>query len=498
MVVVGAVLGPTFLANTFLATNTVPALIYSIVAGPVLALVVVPAVVGSLAERGVGASALLLRRLSGLLVTTSAALALLLVLASPVLAWSLTLGVSAEPERAESLRLTQIMLVFVAPQVVLYTVAALGAAAQQARKRFALAAAAPALENIGLMITMAVAAAVHGAGLDVGEAPTGLVVLLGTGATLSVAAHAAAQVIGTARVGLSIRPARGWRSDPAAGQAAQRLRRSIAVAALPSGAFYVLLALSATVRGGVLVLQMAYAVYSVPSALGARAVTTAALPGLSGAAKAGDDVGYAAAWRQALSYGLTVGVPALCVLVGFAGLVADVLANGELRTPELIPTLAACIAVLGVAQLAAGVHEIGRQALFARLDVTGPRLAGVVGFVSTVLAGSACLLLPAGPPRLVALCGAVLLADAAAAATATVLIGRAIRPAALVDLAGAAATGAGAVVILPVICAGVVLTGTGEGGRLLDLAVAVPLTALAGALFVLASTAVGSRLRGAS
>lgn len=497
VVVVGAVLGPTFLANAFLATNTVPSLTYSVVAGPVLALVVVPAVVGSLAERGVAESALLLRRLSTRLVLIATALALLLVLVSPALAWSLTLGVSAGAEREQAQRLTTTLLVLVSPQVVLYTVAALGAAAQQARERFALAAAAPALENVGLMLTMVAAAVLHGSGRDVAEAPDGLVVLLGTGATLSVAVHAAVQVFGTSRVGLSLRPVRGWRTDPAARRTADRLRSSVAVAALPAGAFYVLLACSATVRGGVLVFQMAYSVYSLPAALGARSITTAVLPGLSAAAKAGDRWRYASSWRQAFSYVLMAGVPALVLLVGFSGPAADLLANGELRTPELIAALAACIAVLGVAQLSAGVHEIGRQALFARLDVSGPRRAGTVVFVATVLLAPACLLVPTGTPRLVALCAVVLLADTAAAAIVLVLLRRAIRPAALLDRASTAATAAGALAALPVIGAGAVLTGTADGGRLLDVLVVTPLALLAVALFLLAWTAVRTRLPGA-
>ena len=39
VVVIGAVLGPTFFANAFLSANTVPNLIYGALAGPVLALV---------------------------------------------------------------------------------------------------------------------------------------------------------------------------------------------------------------------------------------------------------------------------------------------------------------------------------------------------------------------------------------------------------------------------------------------------------------------------
>src|SRR5688500_6659035 len=80
---IGAVLGPTWLANSFLATNTVPNLTYSVVAGPVLALVVVPSLVSSLVHRGPDASVLYLRRLSGLLIAWSSVAALLLILVSP-------------------------------------------------------------------------------------------------------------------------------------------------------------------------------------------------------------------------------------------------------------------------------------------------------------------------------------------------------------------------------------------------------------------------------
>ncbi len=200
-----------------------------------------------------------------------------------------------------------------------------------------------------------------------------VVLLMGIGATLSVGMHAAVQVVGARRVGLSLRPAGGWRGDPEVRAVLTRLRASVSVAALPAGSFFLLLAYAGSMPGGVLVFQMAFAVYVVPTALGARAVTTAVLPGISAAAKAGDRPRYAAAWRQALTYGVAAGLPALCVLVVLARPIAGTLAAGDLWTNALIASLAACIAVFAVAQLAAGMHEIGRQALYARLDVHGPR-----------------------------------------------------------------------------------------------------------------------------
>ncbi|MBN1091271.1 hypothetical protein JKP75_00850 [Blastococcus sp. TML/M2B] len=480
VVVIGAVLGPTFLANTFLTTNGVPNLAYSVVAGPVLALVVVPAVVRAL-DRGPEACAAHVRRLSGLLVTVAGAIALALVPVSLVLGYVLTLGVPA-PDRGRAQVIATVLLLLVTPQVVLYTVAALGAAAQQARQRFALAAAAPAIENVGLMATMVAVALLHQRGAEVGDVPSGVVLLMGTGATLAVAAHAGLQVIGAHRVGLSLRPARGWREDPEIRAVLVRLRGSVLVAALPAGAFFLLVVCAASMPGGALVFQMAFAVYAVPLALGARAVTTAVMPGMSAAATAGDRSGYAASWRQAIRYGVVAGLPALLVLVAFARPVAGTLAAGDLWDNALIGALAACIAVLAVAQLAAGMHEIGRQALYASLDVRGPQLAGCVAFALTAVCAGAALTLPAGPPRLLGLALTVLIADTGAAATVIARVRRLVRPAAAVDARGLAAVVLAAVPMLPVLAGGRLLS-QDDGEALRDVAVLGASGLLATAVF---------------
>jgi putative peptidoglycan lipid II flippase len=496
VVVIGAVLGPTFLSNTFLATNQVPNLTYSAVAGPVLALVVVPPVVRAMAEHSPMSAALLVRRLSALLLTASGLVAAALLPISLVVAWVLTLGVPAD-DRGRAWLIAVVLLLLMVAQVVLYTVAALGAAVQQAKGRFALAAAAPALENIGLMVTMAIAAFVYRPGADVGDVPIGTVVLLGAGATLSVAGHAGLQVLGAARVGLSIRPARGWRDDPQIREGAIRLRRSVLVAAQPAASFFLLLAVAATMPGGVLVLQMAYTVYGVPTALGARAITTAVLPSMSAAAQAGDKVGFAAAWRQALSYTATAGLPALCVLVVLAAPIAGSLALGELDSPALVASLALCVAVLGVSQLANGTYEIGRQALFARLDTRGPQRTGWVALGVTAVVGVAALLLPVGLPRLAGLSLAILLADLAAAATAVALVRQAIRPEPVVDLRGLRAPALAAGAMLPVLAAGWWVT-RGADSWLHDAVVIAGSTALAAAVFVAALSALSGRARAAA
>jgi putative peptidoglycan lipid II flippase len=496
VVVTGAVLGPTFLANTFLATNTVPSLTFAAVAGPVLGLVLVPSMVSAAVTRGMSACHLHVRRMSSLLITAAAAAAAMLMLASPGLAWVLTLGVPA-PQRGRAWLVAVVLLVLMGPQVVLYTVAALGASAQQSRQRYALAAGASAVENVGLMITMAAVALAYDPGRDVAGMPFDLVLLLGIGATLSVALHAALQAVGAARVGLSIRPSRGWRSDPEIRGLARRLRGSVVVTALPAAAYFVLLAVAATVPGGVVVLSMAHTVYTVSTAVGARAVTTAVLAGMSAAVADGDRGRYAASWRQALSYAVTAALPILVLLVALSGSVASTLALGELRDDALVAALTVCIAILGVAQLAAGVHEVGRQARFVDLDVRGPQIAGWAAFAVTLAGAALTLLLPHGLHRLTGVCLVVLLADLVAAATVVRLVHSAVRPEPVADLRRLGRTALATVAMLPLLIAGRLLT-AGDGHPVRDVAVLAPFALLAIASFAGTLSSLTGRRRAAA
>src|SRR5436190_22336020 len=67
VIVIGALLGPTFLANIFVTANTVPNIVYLAVAGTVLSSIVVPAIVRIEATAGRDRAADLLGRLAGFL-----------------------------------------------------------------------------------------------------------------------------------------------------------------------------------------------------------------------------------------------------------------------------------------------------------------------------------------------------------------------------------------------------------------------------------------------
>ena len=236
---------------------------------------------------------------------------------------------------------------------------------------------------------------------------------------------------------------------------------------------YALLAVAGTVPGGVLVVQLSYAVFYTVSNLGARAVAIAVLPRLAHAAHGGSAPCFAASWRQALSYAAIASLPALCLLAVFAEPAADFIATGELRSDTFIAQLAACLAVVAVAQLAGGIHDIGRQALFAWLDDRGPRLASTVGLAATLLVGASALLLPVGTPRLVTLALAILAGEAAGAGTVLMRLRAAIRPEPVIDLRLLRAAAIATFCMLPVVLGGGWLQGSigvGHVGKLALLA----------------------------
>lgn len=484
VLVIGALLGPTYFANIFQAGYVLPSNVFTVMAGPVLGMVVVPAVVGALSAHGVGRAAQLLSRIAGRLLALAGLCAVALALLSPLLAWTLVFEVPA-PERGRAWMLTVVLILFVAPQVVLYTVTALGAAAQQGRQRFALAAAAPAVESLGTIATLLVAVVVFRPGVQVGQAPLAMMILLGVGTTGSVALHAGLQCYGAFRAGVFALPSRGWRDDAEASDALRRIVRSIPVAACPALSNYGLTVVAATVPGGVLVVQLSYQVFYALSFVGARAVSMAALPGLAEAAAKGDQRRFAAAWRQGLFYAVVAAVPSLCLLAAFAGPTAQLLANGELRHATLINALASCLAVAAFAQLAGGIHDYSRQALFARLDDRGPRIASCTGLMTSVSVAATTLLLPSYDNRLTGLIVAILAGEIAAAATALARLQRTIHPEPMIDRANAFSASIATAAMLPAIALGWWLLRTLELNRLAQLPFLIATGALALSVFVL-------------
>jgi peptidoglycan biosynthesis protein MviN/MurJ (putative lipid II flippase) len=425
--VTGALLGPTYVANIFQAGYLLPGNVFTLLAGPVLCSVVVPAVVHARKAADLAAARVLFARISGRVLVVAGAGALILALVSPAFAWTLVVGVPA-PQRGHAWVLGVVLIAAAAPQVLLYTVAEIGLAAQQARGRFALATAAPAAESVCTIAIVSAACWWFGTGLDVAHTPLVMMFVLGAGTTVAVAVHAGLQLYGMAKSGMWVLPRWDWRADDEAVAAVRRMGRSIPVAACPAVSNYGLAAVAATVPGGVVVVQLAYQVFYALEFLGSRAVSMVALPRLSAAAAGRNTAAFAAAWRECLFYAVLAATPPMLLLAVFAGPTADLLANGQLRQAGFIGALAGCLVIVAVAQLVGGLRDLGQQTLFARLDDRGPRLASGLALAIVMALAAASLLLPPGAVRLQGLIAAILVGEIAATFLVVARVRRSITP----------------------------------------------------------------------
>ncbi|MDT7674045.1 MAG: putative peptidoglycan lipid flippase, partial [Pseudonocardiales bacterium] len=93
VLVIGALMGPTYFANIFQAGYVLPNTIHSTIAGPILAMVLIPTIVRSLDSGGTELAKAKQARIGGRILGVGATGALLLMLLTPVEAWSFTAGV---------------------------------------------------------------------------------------------------------------------------------------------------------------------------------------------------------------------------------------------------------------------------------------------------------------------------------------------------------------------------------------------------------------------
>jgi murein biosynthesis integral membrane protein MurJ len=398
--VAGAILGPTFFANIFQATNTVPNLTYNLMAGSLLTELMIPIIVAELDHRGIDETRKLVRQLVGVVLVGFAAAAVAVVAVSPLIVHLLTLGVHGHVQSARAQTQCWVLLFLVLPQIGLYGIVAVATAAQNARGHFALAAAAPAIENLGLITTLLLVS--RWFGRDTSNVSTGYLVCLGIGATLAVALHAATQCFGAARCGLPLWPSFRWRS-PAVRALARRMVPAAGTATLEAGWLFILIVAAGTVPGGVVAIQIGINFYYLPVALSAKSVGTVLLPRLSREALHDRLIAFRETYDRGISWSWFVAVPASLTLLISAKPIAQALAFGQMRTGDGVALLSASIGSLGLALIGATMYEFAKQACYARHDVNAPLVACATMVALLLVGAPIAVVMLHGPAVLVGL-----------------------------------------------------------------------------------------------
>jgi putative peptidoglycan lipid II flippase len=365
--------------DTYVAANTVPNIVFEVVAGGALASLVVPMLAAGIASgnrehvRGT-ASALL-----GWTLVVLTPLAVLLALLSRPIA-ELLLGGRGPDEVALA---TRFLLVF-SPQVVLYGIGIVLTGILQAHRRFAGPAIAPLLSSLVVASAYLLFAGIGGAH-EVADLSRPAELVLGVGTTLGVVALSLSLLVPLRRLRIGLRPA--LRFPVGAGPRVRRLALA-GVLTLAGQQLVAAVAIRLANTDAPPGTQVAYfagmTLFLVPWAALAVPLATSAYPGLAERAELGDEPGYRRTLAPAAVLVVAAAAVAAAVLVAVAGPMARVFLGGG--SDASVAALRDTIIAFAPGLVGYALVALLTRAMYARGSWQAPTVCVVGGWVLAVLA----------------------------------------------------------------------------------------------------------------
>jgi len=369
--VVGAVLGPTYLGNTYQFTNSLPNLIYyGFLAGGLFSSLLAPALVRHI---DVGDRRASERVAGGFLGVTLAAMVAVAPLAMVLGPLALKIAALGGPQAAGAaeVRVGRLLIMMFIPQMFFYGVVGTATAVMNSRRRFALAAGAPAVENLGTIAVLLSAGAIYGTGRGIGNLPTSEILLLGLGSTGAVGLHAATQWWGARRAGVTLLPRPGWR-DSEVRTVVRRAVPALGQAGLSAVQLLVLLIAANRLPGGIVALQIAWNFYTLANNLGTTPVALSLVPRLARMHLNGDVAAFSDTLVDGLRLGFFITIPAAAGFLLLAGPLARASSFGEMHSAAGVAMVTAALGPLSVAVVGQTAFVIATYASYARKDTRTP------------------------------------------------------------------------------------------------------------------------------
>jgi putative peptidoglycan lipid II flippase len=357
VLVVAAVLGTSYLGNAFQAANSFSNVLFELLAAGALSAVLVPTFVRLIDAGDRKGAQEVAGGVLGVAVLVLGAVAVAGVLAAPLLARLLTLGVPAEIA-GDQRELVTFLLRFFVPQVVLYGAGTVAIAVLQARRRFAVTVAAP----IGNTVVMVACLLLFGAsvsgppGFDLTEDQRWLLVAAGTG---GVAAFVGLLVAACWGSGFRLWP-RLRLSDS---RVTEVLRHSGWGVVLHSAAGLLLgaaVVAGSAVEGAVVAFQVGWVFFLAPYAMLAQPIQTAVLPELVAESGEAGLERFRTSVRWAVERTALFALPASAAMIAVALPAMRAVSFGN-AGPQDAGLLAAAVVALG-----AGLFPYGAFLLLAR------------------------------------------------------------------------------------------------------------------------------------
>lgn len=349
------VVGDTDLGGVYVVANTVPNIVFEIVAGGALASLVVPLLAGAVAAGDRRAVA----ETTGALLTWTLTLLVPLAVLVAIFAGPIVSLIIGDPTPAQRDAGAGMLRVF-APQLPLYGIGIVLTGVLQAHRRFAWPVLAPLLSSLTVIGVYLLFGAVEGRGEPIAVTGTGGQLILSIGTTLGVVVLSGCLVIPVSRLRLRPRPGYGF--------SAENRRRvgglAVAGAVTLTGqqvALLVMLHLAASTQvNNPVVLNLAQTMYLLPWAVLAVPLAVAAYPTLVAAYAEHDEE----AFRRTLAP--TVRGVLLFSCLGAAALVATAEPVARFFFPANPTPAAAAIAGFGPGLLGYGLFAVLSRALYAR------------------------------------------------------------------------------------------------------------------------------------
>ena len=387
-ITIAAVLGATFFANTFQFTNSLPNLVfYGLLAGSMFSSLLVPALVGHIDSGDRPAAA---RTADGLLGMAMLGMLAIIPLAAVATPWLLRLGSAGAADSAAAssqVHVGAVLVLLLLPQVPLYAIVGTATAVMNAHRRFALPAAAPAIENLGTIAVLGVVAVLYAPVAAEQSVPLSLILLLGLGTTGAVMLHASVQWWGARRVGIALVPKAGWH-DPQVRATIRRALPALAQAALAALLLGALSLAADRVPGGVVAFQLAANFYFLPIALAASPVALSLVPRLSRMTAPGQAAMFRDTYLRGLAFACFFAVPAATAYLVLSGPIAGGIGFGAFGAADGRALIAAALGGLAPAIVGETLFLVTTYACYARKDTRKP-LRGMIIQATVCAAGIA-------------------------------------------------------------------------------------------------------------
>ncbi|MEV7231648.1 lipid II flippase MurJ [Polymorphospora sp. NPDC051019] len=424
------VVGGTDLGGVYLIANTVPNIIFEIVAGGALASLVVPLLAGAIAAGDRAAVA----ATTGALLTWTVTLLVPLAVVVAVFAGPIVAAIANDPTPAEVAVGARMLRIF-APQLPLYGIGIVLTGVLQAHRRFAWPVIAPLLSSVTVMAAYLVFAGTQGRGVDIAGVDLAGELILAVGTTAGVVVLSLSLLIPLRA--LRLRPAPTYAFDADARRRVGGL--AVAGAVTVAGQQVALLVSLNLVSGGatgvdaVVPYNLAQTIYLLPWSVLAVPLAVAAYPALAAAHTTGDEDGYRATLAPTVRRVLLLATLGAAALTAVARLVAQFFFTG-------VAAEQAAAGIVGFAPglLGYGLFAVLSRALYARGDTRAAAVATGLGWLAVP---AAAVLLAAAVPddqRVPAVTGANSVGMVVLGAVLVVAVARRAGPGAVAGLPRAA------------------------------------------------------------